>query len=138
MSYNSARFGVNFSGINARAFKQGSDVNWDLDQDSSEAFADARGGQGIIVHNNNTKGKCTVTLQANDPCIPLWVAAYEAAKLSGAKTPLMMYDRNEETKAVAFAANSTMTKRPALTRGTGEPTVEIVFTFPSCTGPYSA
>lgn len=138
MSYNSARYGVTFGGVPARAFVQGSDVSWDLDSDEAVAYSDARGGNGIIVYTNDTKGKCTVTLQATDPCIPLWVAAFIAAKKTGASIPLMMYDRNAETAAVAFASKATLSKTPPFARGTGEPRVEVTFIFPACTPPLSA
>lgn len=135
MSYSTKRFGISYANITARGLVADADIEWELDADESTAYADMTGTSGLIVHNNQTKGTAKCTLQANSPTCKEWVAAYQLSKASGVEHSLMMYDRNAETAAVAFAQKATLKKTPKLARGSGEPRVEFEFTFPFCTPP---
>lgn len=135
MSYSTKRFGITYGGIAARGLTSDVDIEWELDADESAAYSDMRGEDGIIVHNNQTKGTARCTLQANSPTAAAWVTQYALSKSTGEDLPLMMYDRNKETAAVAFAQKATMKRTPKLARGSGEPRVEFEFTFPFCTPP---
>ena len=129
---------MSYAGITARGLQGSTDMTWEIDNDESTSYPDMGGSGGIIVHNNQTMGTATVTLQANSPTVALWSAAYAAQKASGVDVPLMMFDRNDDTKAVAFAAAASMKKTPPFTRGNSEPMVAFEFTFPSCTPPFQA
>lgn len=135
MSYSTKRFGVTYGGISARGLASDVDIEWELDADESTAYSDMRGESGIIVHNSQTKGTARCTMQANSPTAGLWIAAYTASKLSGVDVPLMMYDKNKDTLAVAFAAKATLKRTPKFARGSGEPRIEFEFTFPTCVPP---
>lgn len=135
MSYSTKRFGITYGGIAARGLASDVDIEWELDADESVAYSDMRGEDGIIVHNSQTKGTARCTLQANSPTAALWAAAYIGSKVSGVDIPLMMYDRNKETLAVAFAKKAAMKRTPKFARGSGEPRIEFEFTFPTCTPP---
>lgn len=135
MSYSTKRFGIMYGGIPARGLAADVDIEWEIDADESVAYPDMTGSDGIIVHNNQTKGTARCTLQANSPTCKLWTAEYFLSKKTGVDLPLMMYDRNTETAAVAFATKATMKRTPKMARGSGEPRVEFEFTFPYCTPP---
>lgn len=134
MGFSTKKFGVTFNNITARGLAN-EDVTWEIADDEVTSYSDMRGTNGINVYNSQTAGTCTVTLQANSPTVALWSAAFKLQKQTGQDFPLMMYDRNEETKSIAFAPKAAVQKSPDFTRGSGEPTVQFVFTFPTCTPP---
>ncbi len=137
MGYSSARFGVNFGGVEARGFDDSVDIEWEV-EDSVTAEADARGEHGILVFNNKTKGTAKVTLLANSPTCAIWVSLFEQARKAGKGLPLGMYDRNTDTAAFAFASEASLTKAPKFSRGTGKPVVEFNFVFAACQPPLIA
>lgn len=134
MSFNVKKIGVNFGGIAARGLAD-ENITWSLDNDEATAYSDMRGTSGQIVFNGQTAGSCTVTLQANSPTNALWAAAFAGQKATGAVLPLTLYDRNEQSKRVAFAPSATVQKSPDFTVGNDEPTVEWIFVFANCVPP---
>lgn len=125
---------MTYGGVSARGLAN-EDLTWEVDDDEATAYSDMRGNDGIIVYNGQTKGTATITLQANSPTNALWSTQYATQKASGVDVPLMMYDRNDDTKAIAFAPKSTVQKSPPFNRGSGEPVVAWTFIFPTCVPP---
>lgn len=136
MSYNTKRFGIIYGVLAAKGLQSEADMVWEFEDDQSEAFSDVRGESGIIVHNNQTKATARCTLQANSPTHEKWVAQYEAAKLSGAQLPVMLYDRNDSTAAVYATTNGSPKRVPNLTRNRNEPVYEWEFTIPFTTASF--
>ena len=137
MAFSVKKVGINFGGIPARGLAN-EDITWELDNDEATAYSDMRGTDGEIVYNGQTQGTCTVTLQARSPTNDLWAAAYAGQKATGTDLPLTMYDRNNDTKRVAYAPKATLQKTPPFTVGNSEPLVQYTFIFPTCVPPSQA